>query len=148
MIDWVHKMAIKTVLLGLGSNVCQDKLNQGILLLSSLGSCVVSDVISGQDYTACSRRTYDNACLLLSLTHENELVDLLDIFKKIEIQCGRDSRKKTAQYDYEVAMDIDVLAWQIGDDWHADGRRLPLKPHEKIAAKQVAKQLFDWSVIY
>ena len=98
--------------------------------LQELGRVVLSQRICGQDFTGRSQRIYHNACAYIILT-------------KIERRCGRNPAKKCTKYDYEVVIDLDILAARFDEQWQMNLARLPLKNHDIQGIKQVAAFLLD-----
>ncbi|MFC0820806.1 2-amino-4-hydroxy-6-hydroxymethyldihydropteridine diphosphokinase [Moraxella marmotae] len=130
---------IQAVVLALGSNYQADAAF-GVALeqLATLGVICLSDKNVAQDFTGRSRRLYHNACAYLLLNQATDYQTLNEQCKAIERLCGRDNAKKTAEFDYQVAMDIDILAVYAQGLWKINTARLPLKAHDIAGVAQVA----------
>lgn len=133
------------LVLSLGSNLesAQKAFERACLELAKLGKCQSSDRILGRDFTGKSCRIYHNACLFLELTKPMDLQDLKGQLKHIEMICGRDPAKNNPCYDYEVAMDIDILAKNIDGIWFSNPKKTPLKPHDRVGVQKVAAFLLS-----
>lgn len=134
---------MKAVVLSLGSNTTAD-FQQALAALAHFGELTASDVVSGADFTGRSRRIYHNLCVKLLLHTPQDVSQFCVQLKAIEQACGRDHTRKSAAFDYEVAMDIDLLAWQTADGWQMNARRMPLKAHDAAGVRQVAAFLLDY----
>lgn len=130
---------INACLLSLGSNTEQQKLTQAVDKLATLGEICLSAIITGKDFTGKSKRLYHNACVFLTLSQTQNLSDLMADFKQIEQNCGR----QYALNDDAVAMDIDILAYQIDGHWQFNPKKLPLKTHDRLGVGEIAAFLLD-----
>lgn len=111
--------------------------------LSQLGKVMMSDIISGRDFTGRSKRIYHNSCAYIVLTQTVNYTDIEIKLKTIERLCGRDPAKKCAEYDYQVAMDLDILAVCVDGKWQPSSARLPFKNYDLQGLRQVAAFLLD-----
>ncbi len=141
---------VSAAVLGLGSNTDAAQLTRAADRLADLGVLTQSQVISGADFTGRCGRIYHNLSVYLVLNQPTPLVQLLTDFKAIEQDLGRNPAKKTAEFDYEVAIDIDVLALNVSDltgavdsCWQIDDKRLPFKAHEIAGLIEVAPWLLS-----
>lgn len=135
---------VERLVIALGSNHQADTafacaLNE----LHELGEIHLSQVVMGQDFTGRSQRVYHNACAYIVLTKSMQYTDIENKLKQIERDCGRNPAKKCAEYDYEVAMDLDILAVYADGKWQMNPARLPLKSHDVQGVKEVARFLLD-----
>lgn len=112
-----ESQVLQAVLLALGTNTKQENLSKATQMLANLGCMKLSDDVSGADFTKKSRRIYHNVCVKITLHQPMNLNKLKLECKKIEKKCGRDDKKKTKAFDYEVAMDIDLLAYKTQHQW-------------------------------
>lgn len=106
--------------------------------LKKLGVMQLSQVVISQDFTGRSQRVYHNACAYIVMTKSMLYKDIETLLKQIERSCGRNPAKKCAEYDYEVAMDLDILAVFSDHRWQMNLARLPLKSHDLLGVQQVA----------
>lgn len=135
-------MKVQGVVLCLGSNYrAEQGFDVALDKLGRLGLLRLSQVIQGADIEARSSLIYHNVCVHLQLYQDITHDSLQQQLKQIEKLCGRDEHKKTAEFDYQVALDIDILAVCINNNWQVNPKRLPFKAHERIGIQQVASFL-------
>lgn len=132
-------MYASVFLLSLGSNTEPAKLSQAVAQLNLLGQTTISKPITGKDFTGKSERLYHNACVLLTVNQAEKLPAMLATFKQIEQLCGRQVTPNNDQ----VAMDIDILAYQIDGHWQFNPKKLPLKTHDRLGVGEIAAFLLD-----
>ena len=94
-------------------------------------------------FTGRSQIIYHNACAYIILTKTMQYTDIEQTLKQIERRCGRNPAKKCTKYDYEVVIDLDILAARFDEQWQMNLARLPLKNHDIQGIKQVAAFLLD-----
>lgn len=136
--------SVNELVIALGSNHnAQAAFTCAIKALQELGQVMLSEVICGKDFTGRSQRIYHNACAYILLTKAMQYTDIEQKLKQIERRCGRNPAKKCAEYDYEVVMDLDILAVRFDEEWQMNLARLPLKSHDLSGVEQVAGFLLD-----
>lgn len=134
------------LVIALGSNYQADTAFAcAVSKLQKFGEMRLSLLVTGSDFTGRSQRVYHNAVAHIALTKSMQYTDIETTLKQIEQACGRDPAKKCAEYDYEVAMDLDILAASIDGQWQMNPARLPLKGHDMQGVRQVADFLLDLS---
>lgn len=132
------------IVIALGSNHdAKAAFTCAIKSLQEFGQMMLSEVICGKDFTGRSQRIYHNACAYIILTKTMQYTDIEQMLKQIERRCGRNPAKKCAKYDYEVVIDLDILAARFDERWQMNLARLPLKNHDIQGIKQVATFLLD-----
>ncbi len=130
---------VERLVIALGSNHQTDTAFACALhKLNKLGEIQLSQVVMGRDFTGRSQRVYHNACAYIVLTKSMQYTDIEHRLKQIERDCGRNPAKKCAEYDYEVAMDLDILAVFADGKWQMNPARQPLKSHDLSGVKEVA----------
>lgn len=135
---------VNAIVIALGSNHnAKTAFSCAIKSLQALGQVILSQKICGQDFTGRSQRIYHNACAYIVLTKTMQYTDIEHMLKQIEQHCGRNPTKKCAKYDYEVVIDLDILAARFDERWQMNLARLPLKNHDIQGIKQVATFLLD-----
>lgn len=135
---------VNAIVIALGSNHnAKTAFTCAIKSLQALGRVALSQRICGQDFTGRSQRIYHNTCAYIVLTKTMQYTDIEQTLKQIERHCGRNPTKKCAKYDYEVVIDLDILAVRFDERWQMNLARLPLKNHDIQGIKQVATFLLD-----
>lgn len=123
--------SLQAVLIVLGSNDnAVAAMACAIGALGKLGQVYHLGQCQGADVKNRSQASYDNQAVMVVFASPIKGKILSKRLKQIEQDCGRDERQNTAEFDYKVAMDLDILAVKQGDSWAVVRERYPFKAYE------------------
>lgn len=123
--------SLQAVLVVLGSNDnAMVAMACAIGALGKLGQVYHLGQCQGVDTKNRSKAMYNNQAVMVIFAIPIKGKILSKRLKQIEQDCGRDERQNTAEFDYKVAMDLDILAVKQGDSWAVVRERYPFKDYE------------------
>lgn len=124
-------MSVSALVIMMGSNDnAKMSIKVALKQMSKLGLIKPLGRYISQDHTKKSSSVYHNQAIMLYLKQAMSVKSLTAYLKQIEKKCGRCQLKNTAQYNYLVAMDLDIMAIKMGNGLRMIDERLPLKECE------------------
>lgn len=135
--------SLQAVLIVLGSNDnAMVAMACAIGALGKLGQVHHLGQCQGADTKNRSKAMYNNQAVVVIFAIPIRGEVLGKHLKQIEQDCGRDERQNTAQFDYKVAMDLDILAVKTDNIWAVVRERYPFKDYEWACVGEfIAKNL-------